>query len=252
MRRWIAAAVVPATLFAGAAALAAGNPGGRAAQDAGGLYVSPAKIEVASHAGVLSTMTVTNRSTAALNVTVSPRKWTQDASGHTAAARKGGLAGITVGNGSFTLAPQASQTFNVTASSSPAYLYGAIEVVGVPTDAAQRSGVVLGYRIISSLRMLPAQKKYSLVAGQAARSGKAVVLPVTNKGNTIDPVTGSFSVKGPRGSVNDNIPATVILPGKKVNIQVGSSLRAGSYTATVTLKQGGAKLLSAKRKFSVK
>jgi hypothetical protein len=241
-------------LFAGAAAFAAGNPSqtGHAAQTSGGLFVSPGTIDTASHAGLLTAMTVTNRSTTALNVTVTPRKWTEDAAGNIAASRKGTLAGIAVSKTSFTLAPQATQTLNVNATSSPAYLYGAIEVVGIPTDAAKRTGVVLGYRLISRVRMLPAQKKYSLVAGQAARSGKTVVLPVTNKGNTVDPVTGEFSVKGSRGSVNDNIPATEILPGKKVNIKLGSSLRAGTYTATVTLNQGGTKLLTAKKKFSVK
>jgi hypothetical protein len=251
MNRWIAAAALPATLFAGGAALAAGNPA-HVAQSAGGLYIAPAEIESASHAGPLAAMTITNRSTTALNVTVAPRKWSEDATGNIAAARKGSLAGITVSTSSFTLAPQATQTVNVTSTAAPAYLYGAIEVVGIPADAAKKSGVVLGYRLLSRVRLLPAKKKYSLVAGQAAGSGKTIVLPVTNKGNTIDPVTGSFSIKGPRGSVNDNIPQKVILPGKKVNIKLGSSLRAGSYTATVTLNQGGTKLVTAKRKFSVK
>jgi hypothetical protein len=251
MNRWIVTAAVPATLFAGAAAFAAGNPA-HVAQSAGGLYISPAEIETASHAGQLAAMTITNRSTTALNVTVAPRKWNEDAAGTIAAARKGSLAGITVSKGSFTLAPQATETVNVTSTAAPSYLYGAIEVVGIPADAAKKTGVVLGYRLLSRVRLLPAQKKYSLVAGQAAASGKTIGLPVTNKGNTIDKVTGSFSIKGARGSVNDNFQPTVILPGKKVNLKLGSSLRAGSYTATVTLNQGGTKLVTAKRKFSVK
>jgi hypothetical protein len=52
--------------------------------------------------------------------------------------------------------------------------------------------------------------------------------------------------------LNDNIDALRILPGKKVNIQLATGLKSGSYSATVTLEQGGTKLLTAKRRFSVR
>jgi hypothetical protein len=125
-------------------------------------------------------------------------------------------------------------------------------VSGVPTDAAQRTGVVHGYRLIGSLRLPPAQKKFSLSAGQVKRAGRAVVLPLTNRGNTIEPISGDISLKGTRGTLNDNVDELRILPGKKVNLKLASSLKSGAYTATVTLEQGGTRLLKAKRRFSVR
>ena len=40
-------------------------------------------------------------------------------------------------------------------------LYGALEVVGLPRNAATRKGVVTGYRIIGALRYNPADRTYS-------------------------------------------------------------------------------------------
>jgi hypothetical protein len=253
MKRWIAVAALPAALFAGGVALAADNHSSHAAQAAGGLAITPAILTHAPQPGSLGTMTVANRSSAPLAVTVTPRPWTQSAAGDFS-ARKGSLGSIKVSTSSFTLAPNAEQRVDVSLTAAPAggSLYGALEVIGLPTDAGKRTGVVLGYRLVGSLRLPPAQKKLSLSAGQVKRVGRAVVLPLTNGGNTIDPISGDISVKGARGTLNDNIDDLRILPGKKVNIQLASSLKSGSYSATVTLEQGGTKLLTAKRRFSVR
>jgi hypothetical protein len=252
MRRWIAVAAAPGLLFAGAAALAA--PHAKAPAQAGGLSITPAVLEESpAHAGTLGSVMVTNRSKQALTVTVAPRQWNQDASGKVSAKRAGGLAGVSVDKSSFTLAPQGSQNVTVSASSPAAgYEYGALEVIGIPADAAKRSGVVVGYRLVGTLRMLPAQKRYSLTAGDVKRDGKAVVVPVTNDGNTLDPVSGTVQVKGARGTLNDNVGDVKILPRKKVDVVLAPSLRAGSYSATLTLKQAGNKLLTVKRKFVVR
>ena len=69
----------------------------------------------------------------------------------------------------------------------------------MPTDAATRKGVVLGYRLVGSLRILPAAPKFELTAGNAKASGSTAVIPVKNTGNTLDPVTGTVKVKGARG-----------------------------------------------------
>ena len=53
------------------------------------------------------------------------------------------------------------------------------------------------------------------------------------------------------GSPN-NIEDLRILPGKKINLELASGLKSGAYSATVTLEQGQAKLLTAKRRFSVR
>jgi hypothetical protein len=254
MKRWIAVAAAPAAFLAGGVALAADNHNSHAAQANGGLAISPAILTHAPTPGSLGTMTVTNRSAAAVAVTVTPRTWTQSASGRFAASRKGSLPGVKVSTPSFTLAPNGEQKVDVSLSSAPSggSLYGALEVVGLPADAAKRTGVVLGYRLIGSLRLPPAQKKFSLSAGQVKRAGRAVVLPLTNNGNTIDAISGDITVKGARGTLNDNIDDLRILPGKKVNLELAGSLKSGAYSATVTLEQGGTKLLTAKRRFSVR
>jgi hypothetical protein len=252
MRRWIPFAAVPATLLAGGAALAAGHTA-HVAQP-GGLALSPTLLQAAPVPGQLGTLTVTNRSATALAVTVTPRPWNESAAGTFAPNRRSALSQVKVSTGSFTLAAGAEQKVAVTLTGAPAggSLYGALDVTGLPADAAKRQGVVLGYRLVGTLRLPPAKKRYGVTAGQVKRSGKAVVLPVTSSGNTIDPISGQVSVKGVRGTLNDSVAGLRILPGKKVNIVLASSLRKGSYTATVTLKQGGAKLLTAKRKFSVR
>jgi hypothetical protein len=255
MRRWIAIAAAPAALFAGGvAALAAEQHTSQAAQATGGLAISPAILTHAPLPGSLGAMTVTNRSSEALTVTVTPRPWTQSASGRFAASRKGSLGSIKLSTSTFTLAPNAEQKVDLSLTAAPAggSLYGALEVIGLPADADKRTGVVLGYRLVGSLRLPPAQKKRSLSAGQVKRVGRAVVLPLTNGGNTIDPISGDVSVKGARGTLNDDIDDLRILPGKKVNVELASGLRSGAYSATVTFEQGGTKLLTAKRRFSVR
>jgi hypothetical protein len=254
MRRWIAVAAAPAALCAGGVALAADNHTSHAAQTGGGLAIAPAILTHAAQPGSLGALTVSNRSSKALNVTVTPRAWIQSASGQVSASRKGTLGSIKLSTSTFTLAPQAEQRVDVSLTAAPAggSLYGAMEVIGIPAEAGKQTGVVLGYRLIGSLRLTPAQKKLSLSAGQVKRVGRAVVLPLTNGGNTIDPISGDISVKGARGTLNDNIDALRILPGKKVNIQLATGLKSGSYSATVTLEQGGTKLLTAKRRFSVR
>jgi hypothetical protein len=253
MKRWIVVAAAPAALFAGGVALAAGG-GARPAQTTGGLAIAPALLVHAAQPGPLGTMTVTNRSGTALAVTVTPRPWNQSAAGAVSADRRRTLSQVRVSQASFTLAPGAVQKVDValTAAPSGGSLYGALEVVGLPADAAKRQGVVLGYRLIGTLRVVPGTKKLSLAAGAAKRVGKAVVLPVTNGGNTLDAISGQIKVKGARGTLNENVADLKILPGKKVNIVLATGLNKGSYNATVTLRQGGAKLLTAKRKFSVR
>lgn len=254
MRRWIVIAAAPAALFAGGVALASDHHTSHAAQTGGGLAISPAILTHAPTPGSLGALTVTNRSSAPLSVTVTPRPWKESESGHFSASRKGTLGSINLSTSTFTLAPNAEQQVGVSLTGVPAggSLYGALEVIGLPADADKRTGVVLGYRLIGSLRLPPAKKKLSLSAGQVKRVGRAVVLPLTNGGNTIDPISGDITVKGARGTLNDNVDDLRILPGKKINLELASGLRSGAYSATVTLEQGATKLLTAKRRFSVR
>ena len=247
-----------AVLALGAGAAAYGNKataGGAAASQAeGGLSVIPGTIEVkAGTTGPLGTMKVANRSAAALTVTVTPRQWTQDASGKVAPNRRSTLSGVSVGEASFTLAPGAEKDVAVNVSSAPANgLYGAVEVVGLPADVATRKGLVLGYRVVSAFRLAPGTPKTGVSAGKVKPGKGTALLPVKSTGNTLDAVSGSVSVKDSRGTRNLTIAPVKILPGKTVNVPLGTKLQKGSATAKVTLKQKGKTALTLTKKFTVK
>jgi len=256
MKRYVALGAVLTALGAtGAAAVQGAAAGGSAAQTKdGGLSVMPALIEHDAQPGQLASMTVANRSTAPLDVTVTPRPWAQAVTGKVSPNRRSTLPGVSVSQTKFTLQPGAETvvTANLTSAPSAGYLYGAMEVVGVPTDVAQRKGVVLGYRLVGSIRINPATPKYSITAGNVKASGSTAVIPVKNAGNTIDAVSGSVKVKGAQGTKNLTVAAVKILPGKTVNLPAGTKLAKGSYTATVTLNQRGKKALAVSKKFKVK
>jgi hypothetical protein len=121
-------------------------------------------------------------------------------------------------------------------------VYAGLEVIGMP-PTAKTKGILTAYRLISALRYTPATSTYGLKVGQAkaiTRSGtRRFVLPVTSTGNTVTPVSGTVRVKGPLGTRQGSVIAAKVLPGK--SIQLGllpANPPKGTYTATVTLKQG--------------
>ena len=62
-----------------------------------------------------------------------------------------------------TLAPGDSRDVTVTLKSAPqGYQYGALEVIGLPTDIAKRKGIVTGYRLVGALRYKPAVPTYEI------------------------------------------------------------------------------------------
>ena len=214
----------------------------------------PAVIEVPNaRSGTLAQVTVANRSAAPMTVTLTPRKWQQGADGKVAPNRKGALGGVTVSEGSFTLAPGAEKQVALNLSTSAANgVYGALEAVGLPTDVAKRKGLIVGYRVVGAIRLTPAAPKPGLKAGAIKASKGTAVLPVKNTGNTIDAVTGNVSVKDARGTRNLTVQGVKILPGKSVNIPLGSKLTKGSARAKVTLNQRGKKAVELSKKFTVK
>jgi hypothetical protein len=249
----VAAAGVLAAAVGGAVVARADDPSGRAAQAEGGLALSTPqgstastlKVDRLAQAGASDKLKVANNSKKALTVTVTARPWTQSASGVVSPNRRTTLGGVTVSEASFALAPGASKDVTVTLGSVPSsgYLYGALEVVGVPADIAKSKGIVTGYRLLDTLRYNPATATYGLKAGAAKLSGtgssRTLGLSVKNTGNTIAPVTGKVTLKSALGTKNGTIKATRILPGKSVSLGLAaaSGLRAGIYTATVTLIQ---------------
>ena len=132
-------------------------------------------------------------------------------------------------------------------------LFGALEVVGLPADHATRKGVVLGYRIVGSLRILPAVPKVSLVVGNA----KAVRQDGGAAGQERRQHDRPGQRQGPhpgrqRHARSLDLLDPGILPGKTINVPVGKGLSSGSYTATLTLNQRGKRVVNLKKKFRIK
>lgn len=250
----VAAAGTLAAIAAGGVIAQADDPSGRAAQAEGGLAISTldggdrtVMIDRPVQAGAVERLKIANNSRTELDVTVAARPWTQSASGVVSPNRRRSLGGVTVSERTFSLAPGASREVAVTLTSSPSYLYGALEVIGVPSDYKKRKGVVAGYRIISSLRYNPASPTHLLKPGAIKMRGKDLTLRVRNSGNTIASVSGRVRLRGSLGTENGSIKTTRILPGKTVALPLASKPRKGSYTATVTLTHNKEKTTVTKR-----
>ncbi len=256
MKRYMALGAVLVALGAGGAALGqkAAAGGATAAQNDGGLSVLPAVVEHGPQPGPLGTYTIANRSAAPLAVTVTPRPWVQATSGKVSVNRRAKLPGVSVDAPTFTLAPGAERGVVATLNTSPSAgsLYGALEVVGLPADANTRKGVVLGYRIIGTIRVVPTSPRIGLTAGAPKASKGTAVLSIRNTGNTAEPVTGSVTVRGATGSRTRSVDSLRILPGKSVNVSLGTRLTSGRYTATVRLVQRGRVALRGTKRFTVK
>ncbi|HEX6024693.1 MAG TPA: hypothetical protein VFZ00_22070 [Solirubrobacter sp.] len=256
MKRLMALGAVVAAVSAGSVAL--GNKvaaDGAAAQGDGGLALSPALAEKSGpQPGPIATYTIANRSSAPLAVTVAPRPWKQTADGKVTVNRRSRLRGVNVDAASFTLAPGEQRPVTATLASAPSggALYGALEVIGTPTDADDRKGVVLGYRLIGTIRVRPTTPRIRLAAGTTkVRKGTATI-SIRNRGNTVDPVTGSVRVRGGSGTRTRSVKAIRILPGESVTITMGTRLSSGNYTATVRLRQRNRVALSTTKRFKVR
>jgi len=256
MRRWLVAATVAALSSAGAVAY--GNTNATTAQTSGGLAVSPTLFSgTGAKAGPLGTAVVANHSSASLAITVTPRPWLESADGAVVPNRRKTLSSqVRLSATKFTLAPGASQNVDLTLLTTPSSgaLYGALEVTGVPTDAAKHKGIVLGYRLVSTLRLLPTTPKLSLSLAKAVKVSpkRAATLALTNKGNTLDPVSGSFKIKGLGGSTSGSLTNVAIVPGDSIQLSLADKLAKGSYKATITLTQAKKRLVKTTRKFRVK
>jgi len=238
---------------AGAAVIAhADDPSARIAQSPRGLAISPVKIDRTVAVGAVNTITVSNNSAEPLDIAVTARPWTQASDGRVVPNRRAKISAMTVSASSFTLAPGASKTVDVALKSAPSKgsLYGALEVVGLPQDLAKSKGIVTGYRLVGAIRYNPATPVYKLKVGAAKVSGKPkkLTLSLRNTGNTVEPVSGEVRLKGSTGTRRASVKSTRILPGKSIAIPLLSASRlSGSYTATVSLKQGKFKTTLTKR-----
>jgi hypothetical protein len=238
------------------AALAATAVAAETASAAGGLSVSPSRLEATARAGASGTATITNSSSRKLRVTVRARPWRQSRSGVVAANRSRTLGLVRVSPSKFTLSPGTSRTVSVRLRRVPARrsLYGALDILGKP--AKRRSGINVAYRLVSSLRFNPSagKRKLRLKAGAAGRSGSMLTVRVKNRGNTVDPVGGTVSISGPGGGRSGGIQPLSIVPGKTVKLKLLSlsGMRKGRYTAAITLAQGGRNIVSVTRSFRIR
>jgi P pilus assembly chaperone PapD len=244
-------AVLAAVLAAGAALALA--TGGHAATATGGLSISPAILQQPAATGPAGPVTVVNRSDRTLQVTVAARPWRQTSDGRMQADRARALPGVAVAPAAFSLAPGASQavSLNVTALPAGGALYGALEVIGLPPGAATAKGVVVGYRLIGTLRLTPAAPVHKLTGALKVR-GSAIELDVTNAGNTVDLVSGDVSIREARGTRSPAFGALRILPGRQVRLRLAKGLSAGSYRTSVKLRQAGHTVLSLTAKLKVR
>src|SRR5262245_35386840 len=149
-RRAIAGVVVLAAAAGGAVIAQANDAKPQASAAEGGLGVGPVMLEKTAAAGTVGTLTVTNNSSRRVDVKVAARPWLQSSSGAISINRRKSLSAIDLSDTSFALAAHAHKDVTVTARTANS-LYGGIEVIGLPAGAEDKDGVVLGYRLVSSL-----------------------------------------------------------------------------------------------------
>jgi hypothetical protein len=224
----------------------------------GGLSVTPAVIERTAVRGDTTSIAVVNSTRQALKITVTPRPWTQSRTGAVTPNRhRTLLSRVGVSARSFTLPAggRRTVTMNVKNVPSSGSLYGSIETIGLPTGPKKKNGITAAYRLISTLRLNPprAKRRLTVRASSPRVSGRALVLPVKNTGNTVSPISGDVRIKGATGTRSDTVRARAILPGATVNLGLGSTkgLRSGTYTVSVSLVQDGKKVLRTTRRVRV-
>jgi hypothetical protein len=242
-----------------AAGLLAGCP---LALAAGGLSITPEIVEHVAQPGPIGSLTVSNTTAGPLAITVTPRPWLQAPGGAITPNPKKSLANQVIVSGhSFTLAPGDHRSLTLILAGMPigGSLYGAIEVIGQPPAPAKTTGVVLGYRLVGSLRIdaTAAQRRLRLklasprLIGSAAR--RQLVQALTNAGNTIDPVSGSARITGVHRTRTLKLAARAIVPGATVDLPLGATkgLPRGSYRVRVSLQQAGKTVLTATRSIHI-
>jgi hypothetical protein len=232
---------------------------GAGAGAAGGLSVTPAVIEHTAARGDTAPITVINSTNKPLKVTVTPRPWTQSRRGAVVPDRhRTLLSRLAVNVRSFTLPGGGRRTVTMSVKSVPGAgsLYGSVETIGLPTGAPKQNGITAAYRLVSTLRLNPpkARRRLAVRAAPLRLSGRAIVLPVKNTGNTVSPVSGDVRIKGALGTRTATVPASPILPGSTVDLGLGSTkgLPAGTYSVAVSLVQDGKKVLRTTRRLRVK
>jgi len=233
-RRFAAPVIVACAGMLGSAATA---------HAAGGLSVTPASLEHRAKVGTVGSLTLNNTTNDTLKVTVVVRPWMQQLNGTVLIDMRTTLSRyVRPSSSAFTVRahtrrPVSLRMLRHTRSGS---LFGAIEVVGKPVNTKGRKGIIPNYRLISKVRLQPRRKSLKWRTGAAQIRQGAIILPVRNLGNSIDPIGGTFTISGPTRR-SGAMRAIAALPGKLVGLNLGSTrgLRNGHYTITARVTQAG-------------
>jgi hypothetical protein len=215
------------------------------AHAAGGLSVTPAVLEHNAKRGTVGSMTLNNSTNETLKVTVTIRPWRQELNGTVVSDSTASLSRyVRATRKSFTIRggqklPITLKLYHVPHGGS---LYGGVDVFGKPTSTKGRKGIIPQYRIISKLRLNAAHKIYNWRTGAAQVRQRAVILPVRNLGNSIDPIGGSYRITGPSGR-SGTMAGIAAIPGKLIGLNLGSTngMKKGTYTINATVMQGNRK-----------
>ena len=223
----------------------------------GGLSVTPASLENTAKRGTVGSLTLNNTTKETLKVTVVVRPWKQELGGRVLIDPRATLSKyVRATSRSFTVGAGAKRpvTFQMLKGTGSGSLYGAVEVLGKPTNTKGRKGIIPNYRLISKIRLNAPKSKqrYRLVTGGAQLRSGAVILPVRNLGNTIAPIGAAYSISGPSGRTG-NATAIAALPGKLIGLNLGASrgMQKGRYTVTAKVTQAG-RTVNARTSFTIR
>jgi hypothetical protein len=206
----------------------------------GGLSVTPASLENRAKLGTVGSLTLNNTTKESLRVTVTVRPWRQQLNGTVVADPRSNLTRyVRATTRSFTIGAGVKRPISFRMVRRLSSLYASVDILGKPTNTKGRKGIIPNYRLISKLRLNPAKKTYKFRTGAAQVRSGAIILPVRNLGNSIDPIGGTFRLSGP-GTKSGNMAAIAALPGKLVGLNLGSTrgMKKGTYTVNATVKQG--------------
>ncbi len=219
---------------------------------AGGLSLAPQIVEHRARVGVVGTIAIANTTSRPLRIRMLVRPWSQARTGTVAPDPRGTLTRLVKPSpSSFVLASGARRSVTLRLSRHPSggSLYGAIDVMGIPQGSEPANGISPRYRLIGSLRLDPARPSARLQAGRPKVTGRtgrhAIVVPVRNRGNTVQPIAGEVALTGPRGTRANRLETERIVPRRTVDLTLGTYrglLRGqprGRYRIAVLLTQGG-------------
>jgi hypothetical protein len=221
-------------------------PAARVAQQ-GGVSITPALVETTARKGNVGTITVKNTTKDTMRVTVNVRPWIQNrANGSVVLNTRASLSPYVRASPSvFNLPPgERKVSFRMVRLTASGSLYAGFQVFAKQVKAKARNGIVPQWDLRGKMRLNPSRKRPNLKLGSTRvlgrGDGRSLILEVRNLGNTLDPVGGTVNITGPSPR-NANVPQIAVVPGQVVQLKGGSlkGMRAGSYTASWTINQGG-------------